>query len=104
MRFIEFCKKYKYLIAMGVFVFFLFLGENSILETHKLNRQISDLETELLRHKLCASNVKAQNATLTNSTDEETEEYLRKHHNLKKENEDVFRIVQPKKWIVKREL
>jgi len=96
MRFIEFCRKYKYLIAMGIFVFCFFFGENSILETHKLNKQINDLESELLIYKECASNVKTQNSTLTNSTDEETEEYLRKHHNLKKVDEDVFRIVQQK--------
>ena len=97
MRFIELCKKYKYLIAIGIFALCLFFGENSILETRKLNKQINDLESELLRHKLCANNVKTQNSTLINSTDEEIEEYLRKHHNLKKENEDVFRVVQPKK-------
>jgi cell division protein FtsB len=97
MRFIEFCKKYKYLIAIGVFAFFLFFGENSILETRRLNKRIGDLKTELHRYQQTASSNKTQNSTLTNCTDEETEEYLRKHHNLKKESEDVFRIVQQKK-------
>jgi len=97
MKFIKFCEKYKYLIAIGIFAFCLFFGENSILETRKLNKQINDLEDELVRYKLCAINVKAQNSTLANSTDEEIEEYLRKHHNLKKMNEDVFRVVQSKK-------
>lgn len=96
MKFIEICNKYKYVIAAIIFVLCLLLGENNILENRKLNRQINDLETELLEYKQSASNVKTTNATLTNSTDEETEDYLRKHHNLKKENEDVFRIVQPK--------
>ena len=96
MKILEFCSKYKYIIALLVFVFCLFFGENSILETRKLSRKISDLKTELQQHKQRASSVKTQNSTLTNSSPEETEEYLRKHHNLKKDNEDVFRIVSQK--------
>ena len=96
MKFIEICSKYKYAIAVAVFALCLFLGENSILETRRLNKRINDLETELYQYKQIANNVKAQNSTLTNSTEEETEEYLRKHHNLKKENEDIFRVVQQK--------
>ena len=93
MKFIEFCSKYRYLIAIAIFAFCLFLGENSILETHRLNKRIDDLEKELHKYRQSANRVKIQNSTLTNNTEEETEEYLRKHHNLKKENEDVFRIV-----------
>ena len=96
MKLIEFCSKYKYIIALLVFAFCLFFGENSILETRKLNRQISELKTELQKYKQRAGNVKTQNSTLTNSSSEETEEYLRKHHGLKKDNEDVFRIIPPK--------
>ena len=92
MRLIEFCSKYKYLIAISVFAFCLFFGENSILETRKLNKRIDDLEKELHGYRQSATRVKTQNSTLTNSTDEEKEEYFRKHHNLKKENEDVFRV------------
>ena len=93
MKFIEFCSKYKYFIAVAVFAFCLFFGENSILETHRLNKRIDDLEKELHEYQQSTSRVKTQNATLTNSSEEETEEYLRKHHNLKKDNEDVFRII-----------
>lgn len=96
MKLIEFCSKYKYIIALIVFGFCFFFGENSILERHKLNRKISDLKDELQQHKQRASNVKTHNSTLTNSSIEETEDYLRKHHNLKKDNEDVFRIVPSK--------
>ena len=96
MKLLEFCSKYKYIIALLVFAFCFFFGEGSILETRKLNKQISELNAELQKYKLRASNVKTQNSTLTNSSPEETEEYLRKHHNLKKDNEDVFRIVSPK--------
>ena len=96
MRFIEFCSRYKYVIATVIFALCLLLGENSILEIPRLNREIKDKEAELYGYKQSASNVRTPNATLTNSTDEEIEDYLRKHHNLKKENEDVFRIVQPK--------
>ena len=94
MKILEFCSKYKYVIAIGIFVFCLFFGGNSILETRQLKKRIAELENELHEYKQRAKNVKTQNATLTNRTDEETEEYLRKHHNLKKDNEDVFRIVQ----------
>ncbi|MCL2131842.1 MAG: septum formation initiator family protein [Lentimicrobiaceae bacterium] len=97
MRFIEICSKYKYIIAVVIFAVCFFFGENSILETRQLDKRINDLKTELREYKQSASSVKTQNSTLTNSTMEETEEYLRKHHNLKKENEDVFRIVQQKK-------
>ena len=96
MKILEFCSKYKYIIALLVFIFCLFFGENSILEKRNLSRKISDLRIELQQHKQHANNVKTQNTTLTNSSPEETEEYLRKHHNLKKDNEDVFRIVPQK--------
>ena len=97
MKFIEICSKYKFIIAIAIFAFCLFFGENSILETRKLNKRIKDLETELRIYQQSASGAKTQNSTLTNSAPEETEEYLRKHHSLKKENEDVFRIIPPKK-------
>ena len=93
MKIIERCSKYKYLIATAIFAFFLFFGENSILEKRKLSKRIEDLEKELYEYRQSANRVKTQNSTLTNSSDEEIEEYLRKHHNLKKDNEDVFRIV-----------
>ena len=97
MKFIEICSKYKYVIAIVIFAFCFFFGENSILETRKLNKRISDLETELRIYKHSASGVKTHNSTLVNSVPEETEAYLRKHHSLKKENEDVFRVVPRKK-------
>ena len=96
MKLLEFCSKYKYVIAIIIFAFCLFFGENSILERRQLNKRIDDLEKELQQHKQSASRMKTQNATLTNRTPEETEEYLRRHHNLKKDNEDVFRIVSEK--------
>jgi cell division protein FtsB len=82
---------------MVVFAFCLFLGENSILETRKLKSEIKELNAKLKECKLSTDNVKTQNATLTNSTYEETEAYLRRQHQLKKDNEDVFRIVYQKK-------
>jgi len=94
MKLLEIFSRYKYIIALAVFAFFFFFGENSILERRKLNQKISDLKEELQLYKQSASSVKTQNSTLTNSSSEETEEYLRKHHNLKKDNEDVFRIVR----------
>jgi len=96
MKFIEFCSRYKYIIALGIFAFCLLAGDNNIFQIYRLNSRISDLGAELREYKQTSANVKTQNSTLINSTSEEMEEYLRKHHNLKKDNEDVFRIVSSK--------
>ncbi|MDR0368493.1 MAG: septum formation initiator family protein [Bacteroidales bacterium] len=93
MKIIEFCKKYKYALTLMVFAAYLFFGENNLTENHKLNAEIKRLESELQHYNTMILNVKSQNALSAFSSKEEKEEYFRKQHHYKKENEDIFRIV-----------
>ena len=92
MKVIEFCKKYKYVLTLLVFAAYLFFGENNVLENVKLDSEIKRLKHELQNYRVQIANTKAQNAISSYSTKEEQEEYFRKQHHYKKENEDIFRI------------
>jgi len=75
---------------------YLFLGDNNVVENRKINKEIRQLEGELQRYRATVTSVKTQNNRSTMDTKEEREEYFRKHHYLKKEDEDIFRIVYKK--------
>lgn len=94
MKILEFCKKYKYILTLLVFVAYLIFGENNVAQSYKLNTEIKRLESELQDHNDLISNTKNQNILSSYSTKEDKEEYFRKQHHYKKENEDIFRIVE----------
>ena len=82
--------KNKYVAATAVFlVFFLFLGENSIVVTHKLQREVSELrrEVEMLRADLERDSVEA--SSLYDNPDA-LEAYGREHYYMKRDNEDIY--------------
>lgn len=93
MKILEFCKKYKYILTLLVFIAYLVFGENNITQSYKLNSEIKRLESELQNYNAMISNTKNQNSLSSYSSREEKEEYFRKQHHYKKENEDIFRIV-----------
>jgi len=80
-------------LTIIVFLLYLFLGDNNIIESRKRSKELKSIDNELQRHRAAVANVKTENYLSTVNTKEEREEYFRKYHYLKKENEDVFRIV-----------
>lgn len=94
MKIIEFCKKYKYVLTLLVFVAYLIFGENNIMQNYKLNAEIKRLDSELQNFNSLILNTRNQNTLSSYSTKEDKEEYFRKQHHYKKENEDIFRVVE----------
>jgi cell division protein FtsB len=92
MKVIAFCKKYKYILTLLIFAAYLFFGENNVLENVKLDSEIERLKHELQKYHGQIANTKKQNAISSYSTKDEQEEYFRKQHHYKKENEDIFRL------------
>ena len=93
MKIIEFCKKYKYILTLLAFVAYLIFGENNVVQSHRLNVEIERLESELHNQKVMILNTENQNTLSSYSSKEDKEEYFRKQHHYKRENEDIFRIV-----------
>ena len=96
MKVINFCIRYKYVLTVIVFMLYLFLGDNNVIENSKKNKEIKKLENDLQHYKTTVASMKTQNNLSSVNTKEEREEYFRKHHYLKKEDEDIFRIVYKK--------
>ena len=96
MKIINFCIKYKYVLTIIVFLLYLFLGDNNIMENRKQNKELQSLENELQHYKTTVDNVKTQSNLSAINSPEDREEYFRKHHYLKKEDEDIFRIMYKK--------
>ena len=93
MKIINFCKKHKYVLTLLVFAAYLIFGENNVPGNYKLNAEIKRLESELQNHNAMIANTKNQNILSSYSAKEDKEEYFRKQHHYKKENEDIFRIL-----------
>ncbi|MDR1460017.1 MAG: hypothetical protein LBI60_07360 [Bacteroidales bacterium] len=94
MKVIQFCIKHKYILTIIVFICYLLLGESNLLENHRLKKEIDNLENELQHYNTVLNSMNnPNNPSSTINSKEEREEYFRKHHHLKKENEDIFRIV-----------
>ena len=77
--------KNKYVAATLIFLlFFLFLGENNVMVTHKLNREVSELnkEADLIRQGIEQDSIAA----------EAIETYGREHYYMKRQNEDIFLV------------
>ena len=97
MKIIHFCIKYRYVLTVIVFLLYLFFGDNNVIENSKKKQKLKNLEIELQHYKSAVASVKTQNNLSTVNTKEEQEEYFRKHLYLKKEDEDIFRIVYKNK-------
>ena len=82
--------KNKYVAATAVFlVFFLFLGENSIVVTHKLQREVADLRREVEQLRKDIERDSAETSSLAGNPDA-LEAYGREHYYMKRDNEDIY--------------
>jgi len=84
--------KNKYVAATLVFLlFFLFLGENNIMVTNRLEREVSQLDKEIA---LLQTDIQQDSIEGTSLLDnkEALEAYGREHYYMKRPNEDIFII------------
>ena len=84
--------KNKYVAATLVFLlFFFFLGENNVLVTHELKRDLAELnkEIDLLEHNIKQDSAEAE--SLIGNIDA-LETYGREHYYMKRDNEDIYII------------
>ena len=93
MRIINFCIRYKYVLTVGIFICYLVFGENNLSKKRQLSKEIKELNSELQLCKSTVENIRTQKRLSSINSKEDEEEYFRKYHFLKKENEDVFRLV-----------
>jgi cell division protein FtsB len=80
----------KYVAATLIFLlFFLFLGENNVMVTHKLKREVSELnkEAKLIRQGIEQDSIAA--VSLIDNPDA-IETYGREHYYMKRQDEDIF--------------
>lgn len=84
--------KNKYVAATLIFLlFFLFLGENNVMVTHKLKREVSELNKEaaLIRQGIEQDSIAAVSLI---DNPEAIETYGREHYYMKRQNEDIFLV------------
>ena len=84
--------KNKYVAATLVFLlFFFFLGENNVLVTHKLKRDVAELNKEI---DLLEQGIKQDSAEAVSliGNMEALETYGREHYYMKRDNEDIYII------------
>ena len=84
--------KNKYVAVTLVFLlFFFFLGENNVLVTHKLKRELVQLnkEADMLEKAIRQDSIEA--VSLIGNPDA-LETYGREHYYMKRDNEDIYII------------
>ena len=80
----------KYVAATLIFLlFYIFLGENNVLVTHRLQREVSELKEEA---KLIEKGIEQDSIAAVSLIDnpEAIETYGREHYYMKRQNEDIF--------------
>ncbi|MBO4739040.1 MAG: septum formation initiator family protein [Bacteroidales bacterium] len=88
----EWLKKYKWGIALVVFLLYIIFGESGFIQHRKLNKEIQRLERENEEQMQIITTLKEQNRQMQQEISENKEMYFRTHQFLKKDDEDVFRI------------
>lgn len=82
--------KNKYVAATLIFaVFYFFLGENNIGVTHRLGREVSELNRQAAQLERDIKRDSAAAASLASDPDA-IETYGREHYYMRRDNEDVF--------------
>ena len=84
--------KNKYVAATLVFLlFFLFLSENNVLVTHRLKRDLAELNKEIDLLEQGINQDSAEAVSLIGNIDA-LETYWREHYYMKRDNEDIYII------------
>lgn len=84
--------KNKYVAATIIFlIFFVFLGENSLLVTNRLNREVSQLQKDVAQYEQGIREDSIAAVSLVGNP-EAIETYGREEYYMKRANEDIFII------------
>ena len=83
---------YKFIIVFVLFLSYLFFSENNILLHFTLKKVISALEKENELLQIKNNQMKIFNQEINKNKDA-MELYMREYYFLKKENEEIFRII-----------
>lgn len=83
---------YKFIIVFILFLSYLFFSENNILLHLTLKKEISALEKENELLQIKNNQMKTYNQEINKNKDA-MELYMREYYFLKKENEEIFRII-----------
>jgi cell division protein FtsB len=85
----------KYLIASAIFIgYMVFADKNNVIEQYKLQRQYTKVKREHRYYEQQIIDARKQQEELF-SNDKNLEKFAREKYLMKKDNEDVFVIVQP---------
>ncbi|HOF16123.1 MAG TPA: septum formation initiator family protein [Bacteroidales bacterium] len=84
--------KYKYLILILLLISYLSLSENNLFLSIKLKKEIKKLEKENQQLLNKNEQMKKINQEINKNKDA-MELYMREYYFLKKENEEIFRII-----------
>ena len=91
MKILSWIVRYKFIIAILLFISYLSFSENSIFLNIRLKKEIKKLETENEFLSFQNQQMKLQNELMREDKNA-LELYMREYFFLKKENEEIFRI------------
>ena len=94
MKIVSFIIRRKYGFTLAAFMLYMLIGEDSFLENLRLQRHIREMEKKLHSYHVATESIQQQNPVRNFYSEVEKEAFLRIQHNMKRPNEDVFRIVE----------
>ena len=95
-RFLNLFKNKYFLVTAAFAVWMIFFDRNDLFSQYEYHQQVSKLEQERDFYQKETAKV-AKDLEELNSNPQQLEKFAREKYLMKKDNEDVFVIVQPKK-------
>jgi len=95
-RLIDLFKNKYFLITMAFVIWMVFFDKNDLFSQYQYHQQVSKLKQERDFYQKETAKVRKDLDELT-SNPQKLEKFARERYLMKKDNEDVFVIVQPKK-------
>lgn len=89
----SFTKNFYFITALVFVVWMLFFDSNDLLTQYRLNKKLNDLENEKAYFEEKIAEVKQDREELLSNKDL-LEKFARENYFMKKENEDLFIIVE----------